>query len=89
MKRTIHCFVYGRVQGVWFRGSACDEARRLTIGGWAKNLADGSVEVMASGESEPLDIFQLWLQEGPDNARVMKVECEELPYQPFDEFIVA
>ena len=49
-KLSIHCFVTGRVQGVWFRSSAKTQAIELGITGWARNLPDGRVEVQASGD---------------------------------------
>ena len=62
--------VRGRVQGVWFRGATRETAERLGIVGWARNLADGSVEILAQGP--PLAIEQLvaWCQHGPPGARV-------------------
>jgi len=66
--------VEGRVQGVWFRESTRREASALGISGYAKNLADGSVEVLACGEPDALDRLQDWLWRGPPMARVTRVE---------------
>ena len=66
--------VSGRVQGVFFRASARAEAVRLGLTGYAKNLADGSVEVLACGDPAALDELQRWLQVGPPAARVVSVE---------------
>jgi acylphosphatase len=66
--------VRGRVQGVWYRGSARDEARRLGLVGWARNRADGSVEILAQGEARALDRFVEWCREGPPLARVRSVD---------------
>jgi acylphosphatase len=65
--------VSGKVQGVFFRASARDQAQRLDLSGYAKNLADGSVEVIACGEAANLDALQRWLQTGPAAARVDSV----------------
>ena len=62
--------VSGRVQGVFFRASARDEALRLGLTGHARNLADGSVEVVACGDDEALAQLERWLHEGPPLARV-------------------
>jgi len=65
--------VSGRVQGVFFRASARDEALRLKLSGYAKNLAYGSVEVLACGEEQALDALERWLRHGPPSARVDQV----------------
>ena len=65
--------VRGRVQGVRFRAATRDEALRLGLSGHARNLADGSVEVLAAGEDASLAALQRWLQRGPPLARVNEV----------------
>jgi acylphosphatase len=65
--------VRGRVQGVRFRAATRDEALRLGLSGDARNLADGSVEVVASGEDVAIVALQRWLLRGPPLARVDEV----------------
>lgn len=57
MKKQIHAYYSGRVQGVGFRFTAEDIALELGITGWAKNLRDGRVEVVAEAEEETLKDF--------------------------------
>ena len=66
-------FVSGRVQGVFFRASTAREAQRLDLRGWAKNLADGRVEVLAAGPPAALDALERWLHDGPPAAAVASV----------------
>lgn len=70
--------VRGRVQGVWFRASTADQANRLGVHGHARNLPDGSVEVLAVGSAEAVASLLAWLHEGPPMARVDDVAIEEL-----------
>ena len=70
---AVRFLVRGRVQGVRFRAATRDEARRLGLSGHARNLADGSVEVLAAGEDASLAALQRWLQRGPPLARVDEV----------------
>jgi acylphosphatase len=65
--------VSGKVQGVFFRASAREQAQRLDLSGYAKNLDDGSVEVVACGEAANIDALERWLQKGPASARVDRV----------------
>jgi len=65
--------VFGKVQGVYFRHSARLEARRLAIRGIARNLPDGSVEVVAQGGAAAVEELRVWLQRGPAQARVDEV----------------
>ena len=73
---TVRFIVSGRVQGVFFRASTRIEALRLGVGGHAKNLDDGRVEVVASGDTEVLDALERWLRVGPPSARVDRVDRE-------------
>lgn len=66
--------ISGRVQGVWYRASTQRMAQNLEITGYAKNLPDGRVEVLAYGTKENVEALQKWLWEGPPNAEVNTVE---------------
>jgi acylphosphatase len=88
MNKTIHFFVSGRVQGVFFRMRTKQQADQQGITGWVKNLMDGRVEGIASAEQMQLQRFSAWLHEGPEYARVDRVEIEELEYQDFPDFSV-
>ncbi len=76
-ERCVLCRVEGRVQGVFFRATTREQARALGLRGYARNLADGSVEVYACGEAAAVEALCAWLWEGPPYARVTAVRCEE------------
>ena len=76
--RCAKFLVRGRVQGVFFRASTRTQAQALGLGGYAKNLADGSVEVLACGTEDALNRLQSWLQLGPPAARVDDVSRIDL-----------
>ncbi|MGN6789486.1 MAG: acylphosphatase [Rhodanobacteraceae bacterium] len=78
--------VTGRVQGVFFRASTRECALRLGLTGHAKNLADGSVEVVASGARKAVDELDAWLHHGPPSAQVERVRREALPEQSWRGF---
>lgn len=70
--------VHGLVQGVFFRTTAADEARRLGLTGRVWNRRDGAVECVAEGEPAALDRLREWLARGPRHARVERVDESEL-----------
>lgn len=76
-ERCLKIRVTGRVQGVNFRASSRQQAEPLGITGYARNLADGSVEVLACGDEDALERFVRWLHEGPGMAEVDDVQVEE------------
>jgi acylphosphatase len=78
--------IRGRVQGVGFRYSALQEARRFSITGWVRNAADGDVEVWAEGPPEKLAAFLRWLRKGPPYAHVEAVDSEEKQARGYREF---
>lgn len=89
MLRVMACRLFrieGRVQGVWFRESTRRAAVPLGITGYAKNLADGSVEVLACGEPAALDRLTEWLGQGPPMAQVTKVESQPTDSERPDSF---
>ena len=86
MKKTMHCFVSGRVQGVCFRMETREQAQFFGITGWVRNLPDGRVEVLASGAETQLKQLHDWLKQGPDMARVTDLKTEEIEYQKFESF---
>jgi acylphosphatase len=73
------CYVSGRVQGVFFRASTRQKAAELGLRGYARNLADGRVEVLVVGEHALTQSLIDWLWQGPPSAHVSNVEVIELP----------
>jgi acylphosphatase len=65
--------IQGRVQGVFFRESARQEATRLGLTGWVKNLSSGDVELLAEGPRDQLESFVGWCRHGPPTAKVSDV----------------
>jgi acylphosphatase len=80
--------VSGRVQGVFYRASAREQAVSLGLAGHAKNLPDGTVEVVACGSAQALDAMERWLRQGPPAARVNAVSREDLPERELRGFVV-
>jgi acylphosphatase len=72
------CYVSGRVQGVFYRASTRERAQQLGCRGYARNLADGRVEVLAVGEPAAVDALVEWLWHGPPAAHVQDVQCADV-----------
>ena len=79
--------VSGKVQGVWFRASTKEQAIKLNITGYANNLPDGNVEVLACGSEQSVDSLQEWLWQGPPMAYVDKVDTEVVDCMSPEQFI--
>jgi acylphosphatase len=77
----VHLVVAGRVQGVAFRAYTVDEARRLGVAGWVRNLPDGRVEVEAEGGKDAVEALVAWCRRGPPAARVEAVEVERKAFR--------
>jgi acylphosphatase len=74
--RRVRAIVTGRVQGVAFRASAVDEARRHGLTGWVRNSPDGTVELEAQGDDAGVTALLAWCAHGPPGARVTGVESD-------------
>jgi acylphosphatase len=75
-RARLHLVLGGRVQGVFFRYATVDEAQKLGLTGWVRNLASGEVEIVAEGRRRNLELFSAWAQVGPPRARVAAVQEE-------------
>jgi len=85
----LHLIVTGRVQGVFFRRAAADQARALGLSGFARNCPDGSVEIVAEGKRHSLEALLEWAGHGPPHARVDEVRPGWLDFRgEFTEFRV-
>ena len=79
-KMQLYVLITGRVQGVGFRAFTQRNARQLGINGYAKNLPNGKVEVVAEGDKTQLDALVVFLRKGPRYARVDSLEIDERPF---------
>jgi acylphosphatase len=84
----IHCLVSGKVQGVWFRADTQNMAKEIGVTGFARNLPDGRVEVIACGEQDKIQLFFSGLQKGTQLATVSDVTYEEIAWQDHSRFAV-
>lgn len=87
-KICLHAYVGGRVQDVGFRQATREEADRLELDGWVRNLDDGRVEVVWEGEEDRAKALERWLGRGPRHAEVSAVEVEQMPLQGIAGFVV-
>lgn len=74
--RRARVVVSGRVQGVWFRGATEQQAVRLGLAGWVRNLPDGTVEASFEGRVREVDTAIEWCRTGPPSARVDDLTVE-------------
>jgi acylphosphatase len=81
MKTKAHLLVYGKVQGVFYRASAQQEAHRLGLRGWIRNLPSGEVESEVEGEEAEVEEFVAWCRQGPPRSLVSQVTVDRTPYQ--------
>lgn len=87
-KICFHAIVSGHVQGVYYRANTQRKALELNLTGWVQNLPNGTVEVVACGEKNKIDLLEKWLWKGPAPAIVGKVQSNRAPYKAFDGFVV-
>ncbi|HYM33929.1 MAG TPA: acylphosphatase [Steroidobacteraceae bacterium] len=72
------CLVAGRVQGVFYRASTQQKAHELSVRGYAKNLVDGRVEVLAVGEIDSVDALVKWLWQGSPTSHVTHIDVADI-----------
>ncbi len=85
---TVQLLINGKVQGVFYRATARQIAKRIGITGWIKNTREGNVEATVSGTEDQLQKFISWCKKGPEKAVVREVKVIEKEETSFDEFVV-
>jgi len=80
--------VSGTVQGVYFRASSEQQAIDYSLSGYARNLADGGVEVLLCGQQANIDKMLVWLSHGPEQAEVSAIQSKQVPWQEHNFFSI-
>ena len=83
---AVRVVVSGRVQGVNFRWYTLQQAERLGVHGWVRNLPDGRVEAVIEGGAAAVDGLVAWMHQGPPSARVDDVTVEAVTPAGLDGF---
>jgi len=81
--------VSGRVQGVYFRASSQQKAIDYGLSGYARNLADGDVEVLMCGDEREVDKMLEWLTHGPPQAEVSDMQKKQVAWQEHHFFAIS
>lgn len=76
-QRRVRIRIEGRVQGVFFRAYTQEEAERLGVNGWVRNLPDGAVEALVEGDAIQVEEMIAWCHKGSPSSTVTRVEVEE------------
>ena len=84
---TRHLLIEGQVQGVYYRASMVAQATRLGVRGWVRNLRDGRVEAVVQGAPDAVQAVIDWVQRGPAQARVTRVQVAEVAAERFEGFV--
>lgn len=74
MRQVVRVRVYGRVQGVWYRGWTVDAARARDLSGWVRNRKDGTVEAVFAGALDKVADMIEACRQGPPLAQVDALE---------------
>jgi len=87
VKKRAHLIIAGRVQGVFFRATARDTAKKLDLTGWIRNNPNGVVESIVEGSEENIKKYIEFCHDGSSAARVQNVDITWEDYQEeFDDF---
>jgi len=86
MKKAVRLYIFGIVQGVFFRAFIKEQADRLNVKGYVRNREDGSVEVWLEGNSEDVNRLVELCKKGPEHAVIKRLDVVEENFQNMEEF---
>ena len=84
--QCVHLIVSGKVQGVFFRDSTRRKAIELDLVGYAKNMYDGNVEVVAQGDEENINELIEFIKNNPGHSKIKEVKINYKELENFNEF---
>jgi acylphosphatase len=88
MKKSVRLYISGTVQGVFYRAFIKENAEKLNVKGFVRNLEDGRVEVFLEGDANPVNEMIGLCKKGPKHSQIEKVEEKPERFQDFREFKV-
>ena len=88
MKKSVRVYISGTVQGVFFRGFIKENAEKLGVKGFVRNLDDGRVEVFLEGNIEEVKKMIGICKKGPRHSEIKHNEIKEERFQDFKQFKV-
>ncbi len=88
MKKSVRLYVNGAIQGVFYRAFVKDQAEKLNVKGFVRNLEDGRVEVFLEGNNEDVDKMVELCKKGPKHSQIRSVEIKSEKFQDFKVFKV-
>ena len=86
MKKAVRVYIFGTVQGVFFRDNTRKRAIELGLNGYAKNLLDGNVEVVAEGDENKIKELIEFIRKGPGIAKVTDIKMQHKELGNFKKF---
>lgn len=84
--KTVEIEVFGKVQGVFFRASTLNEAKKLGLTGWVKNTSQGTVLIECQGEDQSVDSLIDYCKTGPEYAIVKEVRIKMIRENIYEGF---
>lgn len=88
MKKSVRLYIDGTVQGVFFRRFIKENAEKLDVKGFTRNLEDGRVEVFLEGNVDEVKKMILLCNKGPKHSQIRKVEEKSERFQDLKNFKV-
>jgi acylphosphatase len=88
MKKSVRLYISGRVQGVFYRAFVKENAEKIGVKGFVRNLDDGRVEIFIEGNPEDVRKMMALVKKGPKNCEVKNIEEKEERFQDFKQFKV-
>jgi acylphosphatase len=86
MKKSVRLYVSGTVQGVFFRIFVKENAEKLNVKGFVRNLEDGRVEVFLEGQIDDVKRMIELCKNGPKHSQIRNIEIKEESFQDFKTF---
>lgn len=86
MKKSVRLYITGIVQGVFFRRFIKDNAEKLNVKGFTRNLEDGRVEVFLEGDADRVNQMIDLCKKGPNHSKIKKVDQKRETFQNFKNF---
>ncbi len=85
-KKTVHVYIKGKVQGVFFRANTKEQAEKLNVQGWVRNMRDGRVEALFEGDPDAVDAMISWCHNGPELSFVEEVTVQQISSSGCSDF---